>query len=638
MSKPTGLIHLVQGAPLDMTYQHQIDFKSPSEQRAYWDSLVKYTLSDYMYIRRERRSIKVNKSFDDLEGINYLFYRSRTDTDSKWIYCFVTDRAYVNEGTTTLYFEIDVFQTYMFDFTFKPTYISQAHVDRWTPDHTPIYSRTEEGLNYGSEYVTESAYRMVPEAPDLLSSDGIPGFYLIYLSNVRDMDSFEFSTPLGTTKIMGNPIPYQLLLVPALPFSKGVHSAGFSQGDTVYLVSNIEEIINFMANSAFGQYVHQIVYIPYLSIKHWIRRASSSEGENGVTLVFGIEQQYTLEACQISRDDYYHINVCAIKEIKPSEIEDVTYASLDLFEGLEEKIPSETMWTTLKGAPRTTERDRRYESKLLCYPYRYNIFTDWTSAPSLIKNEYLTEDKITIRGTMGMGFNTPRRYWISGYRKDPEGRESSISQLIPLEQPVISDQYYTYMLENKNQIQANVTNATISAVAGGISSTVNGAVGGFANGGIGGAITGGLSSAISSGIQSGVNIANMMRSENAKQSDIKNLPDSISSKECTLAIADKNLFITIYRKAICCEFEEQLAQYWHMYGYKVNRMEVPNLRSRVRYNYLKTIGANITGPIESTYLQTLKAIFDQGITIWHYSESDFNPLDYTYENPEVLLL
>ena len=623
MSEPKGLINLIYRAPLDMTYQHQIDFTSPSEQLTYWGSKIKYRLGDYTYVRRERRSIKVNKSFDELEGINYLAYQAHSGNKTKWYYCFVTDRAYVNDETTTLYFEIDVFQTFMFDYTFKPTYISQAHVDRWDANHKPIYSRTEEGLNYGTEYVTEKAYRMK------VDSEYKHGFYLVYMKDIPGNIRY--------TNIGDNPIPYDILVIPNLEGSDTGTVVGVADAMTnnMIVLSSLKEFQRYMASSDLGNSIQQICYVPYLPFNYKLRKANAGEvNQYGIDAVIQFSFATTVHQFTSETKTF---NAIVLNNIGKSLI--ITeFATMDVFSGLENKIPSAEMWSALKSAPRTTERDRRYESKLLCFPYRYNVFTDWVSAPALIKNEYIVGDKITIKGSIGLNFNTPRRFWIDKYRKDPEGRECSINQLIPYEQSITTDAYYTYMLQNRNQISANLTNAKISAISNVAGATVNGAMGG-ATGGVWGAVGGAITGAVGSGISGALNIQGMIRSENAKQSDIKNMPDTISaSNDCSLAIWDDNTYITLYRKAISCDYEEQLAQYWHMYGYKVNKLDTPNLRSRVRYNFIKTVGANIEGAIESTYLATLKAIFDNGVTIWHYSNTDFNPLDYTYENPEVNLL
>ena len=68
-----------------------------------------------------------------------------------------------------------------------------------------------------------------------------------------------------------------------------------------------------------------------------------------------------------------------------------------------------------------------------------------------------------------------------------------------------------------------------------------------------------------------------------------------------------------------------------MFGYKVNKMEIPNLKSRRYYNYIKTVDANIVGDVPNTHLNTLKGIFDKGITIWHTDDIG----NYSVNNEEV---
>ena len=66
-----------------------------------------------------------------------------------------------------------------------------------------------------------------------------------------------------------------------------------------------------------------------------------------------------------------------------------------------------------------------------------------------------------------------------------------------------------------------------------------------------------------------------------------------------------------------------------MYGYKVNRLKVPNITGRPNFNYIKTIGCNIIGDIPQARLQEIKDLFNRGITLWH------NPntfLDYSVNN------
>ena len=66
-----------------------------------------------------------------------------------------------------------------------------------------------------------------------------------------------------------------------------------------------------------------------------------------------------------------------------------------------------------------------------------------------------------------------------------------------------------------------------------------------------------------------------------------------------------------------------------MYGYSTNTLKIPNLNNRPNWNYIKTIGINIVADIPQEDLQTIKNIFDNGVTLWH-KPTTF--LDYSQNN------
>ena len=69
--------------------------------------------------------------------------------------------------------------------------------------------------------------------------------------------------------------------------------------------------------------------------------------------------------------------------------------------------------------------------------------------------------------------------------------------------------------------------------------------------------------------------------------------------------------------------------YFNCYGYKVNSLKTPNITGRVYWNYVKTVGCNVTANAPQEDIEEIRALFDRGITIWH-NPSYF--LDYTQNN------
>ena len=89
---------------------------------------------------------------------------------------------------------------------------------------------------------------------------------------------------------------------------------------------------------------------------------------------------------------------------------------------------------------------------------------------------------------------------------------------------------------------------------------------------------------------------------------------------------DKNIFT---RYTIKRQFAERIDKFFDMYGYLTNQVKIPNLNNRPNWNYIKTLGANITANIPQGDLQEIKNYFDNGITLWH-NPSTF--LDYSQNN------
>ena len=112
------------------------------------------------------------------------------------------------------------------------------------------------------------------------------------------------------------------------------------------------------------------------------------------------------------------------------------------------------------------------------------------------------------------------------------------------------------------------------------------------------------------------------------------IPDSVSGN---VNSGDVNFTIGLTsfmfkRMSIKNEYAKIIDDYFSMFGYKVNTIKVPTFETRTNWNYIKTIGLNITGDIPQNDMQKIKDIFDNGVTFWH-NPSTF--LDYSQSNAIV---
>lgn len=91
---------------------------------------------------------------------------------------------------------------------------------------------------------------------------------------------------------------------------------------------------------------------------------------------------------------------------------------------------------------------------------------------------------------------------------------------------------------------------------------------------------------------------------------------------------NRNTF-TLEQMSIKSQFAQVIDDFFSMYGYKTNKVKLPNLNNRSNWNYIKTINANILGDIPQEDLQEYKQLFNNGITLWHDSS---HYLDYSQNN------
>lgn len=175
---PNSRVYLLD-TPLDNKYKHQIHFETLDAQRAYFESCIKHSYEGVTFQRKDN-VIRVENHIDYLWDSNYVMYQN-TQYGAKWFYAFITKMEYVNDRTTDVYIETDVYQTWLFNTVIKPSFVVREHV----ADDTIGKHLLDEGLATG-EYTT-SGY--LPS-----NKMGLPWNILAVSDN----------SPMGNSEISGN--------------------------------------------------------------------------------------------------------------------------------------------------------------------------------------------------------------------------------------------------------------------------------------------------------------------------------------------------------------------------------------------------------------------------------------------------
>lgn len=126
---PTTAVYILKDVPLKPDYRHTIYFTNQSDQFNYFHDTNKilYKMLDHTYQRAGVNRIRVQISADNLYNANYMKFMNQR-FNNKWFYAFIKSVNYVNENCSEIEYEIDVLQTWHFDYTLKECFVEREHV------------------------------------------------------------------------------------------------------------------------------------------------------------------------------------------------------------------------------------------------------------------------------------------------------------------------------------------------------------------------------------------------------------------------------------------------------------------------------------------------------------------------------
>lgn len=124
--QPTTNIRLLKGVNLDNSYEHTIYFADETSQRNYFISKTKHNLTGQTFQRTGRNTARLQLNIGDCYDCNYMMFQNSAFSN-KWFYAFVSTPEYINNEVTEITFEIDVMQTWLFNYRLGQCYIERQH-------------------------------------------------------------------------------------------------------------------------------------------------------------------------------------------------------------------------------------------------------------------------------------------------------------------------------------------------------------------------------------------------------------------------------------------------------------------------------------------------------------------------------
>lgn len=540
---PQSDVYLLK-VPLEMDEANQLTFSNATAQYNYFNSLPKRSVDNFTYQRKDG-TIRFGAHFDELIYYNYVMYRN-DNYSNKWFFAYITGMEYLNDNVTAISIKTDVYQTWMFDLTYKRTFIEREHVN----DDTKGLHTYPEGLELG-EMVQNSSTTFEPNKTVWTSG---------HSAKLNNKYMIVFQVTELPTGSYGIDKPHQY---------NSVYSGLFFFGVTT--PADATSIIYKYAGETKSDAIVAIFIAP-TSFFDGCQFSNISTSYGDVTVY------YPVDSTGVSgmSDNNYSIN-------RPA---------------------------TLNGyTPKN--------NKLFCYPFSY-ISIDNNAGECIVERYENFSTSATpsyyMGGSLGQGCSI--KLSPIGYKGQQAGAENYQESITCMKYPICgwaSDYYTNWLTQNAMNIPLTVAGAIGSA---GLTVATAAATGGAS-----------LPLAMASGaLSAGSQIGNLLN----QQYQASLVPDQAhGNSNCSDVNIAWNQCFTVKCMSIKAEYARIIDEYFSMYGYKVNRVKVPNVTGRRNWNYVKTVGCYIEADIPQDDLQEIKSMFDKGVTFWH-NASTF--MDYSQTN------
>lgn len=618
--QPSTEIHILQNIPLNKSYEHTVFYKDAQTQATEFLKYEKYMLTNYSYQRANLGTLRVELKYENLYNCNYMMFKNNAFED-KWFYAFITGVSYVSNEVSEIYYEIDVMQTWCYDYSFLKTFIERQH----SKEDIMFQNTVPEGLELGSEY------RLIKGISYFTS--GSLAWVVLATTNVTGSGVTAYSGMIG-----------------------GVYT-----GLVMYYLrkeSDLVTLLNAFKNAGQEDAIVAFYQAPYFDISKPLNQPYR------VDLDF--EMQENLGNAYKPRNNKLYCYPYTYLECY-STLGISGEFKFDEFENRGAKKVKFAIDSTIFPQAQMTATPYWYRGVNLDYASSvgYNLFPTCSFSGDAFK-AWWAQNKNSYMASMnaiGNNYDTNQRiisnnYAMASLSASTALTNSGISANTALANANASNQ--TALAINENNRQFGQIQNTVNGMSGIIGNALSANVGGVINSAVnmGTSMYGTELSANNTASTLATDLANTNRSVGASQTIARN-SYSTAMKNASMAEVNSNLSNlntyqnatamlvakkqdiqhipnTAHGNAMCDglnysrntagfmfrqwglseEYAKKIDKYFDKYGYAQNTAYVPERLNRKHYSYLKTVGCNIVGKMNNNDILTIKGIYDNGITTW----------------------
>lgn len=639
---PNTKLYILKGVPLDNTYEHTVYYANATAQLNAFLAYKKYELEKLSYQRTGAGLMRVQLTYEQMYDCNYMIFQN-TSYGNKWWYAFITGVAYVNNSTCEISYEIDVMQTWCYDYTFMQSFVDREHVDPSTESFSNYRNYIQpEGLETGNEPIriqkrecggTVKAVCMLATTREdgtqrdyaMVTNNNVSSLYsLIWAVGQNFSDTEQVNSMVNTLRayinngfgeniisLTGGPSPNANRLVNRIPMHNSYELNGNING---YVPKNPKLLCYpfhyYIMNNKEGQ---DIVLRPELVTYEWndadiMVEVVSYTYPQALAVMYPINYNTT----QIYSGGDWNSDCMVHGLAYALYISDYpTYAIAN--------DSYKAWWAQNKNSYLATQGNigRTYNTEMANIGNNYA--QQMVASQNSVNNanlSALTTANNANRSNQTNFSNQTRNNFVSG----AESLASGLGSLLDLDFSGVASGAMGAVhaginqMNNRASMQTNEQNiaaslATATTIAGNNYATAK---------------TLAELSRQASSLSALTNNQNATASLVAKKQDMLNAPDNaIGALSGSPLRADTNNYgFCLFEVCIQKEFLQMADNYFEKYGYKIAQMKTPSkMNNRPYWHYLQTAGCNIKGNFNDTDISAIKTIYNNGITTWNALEN-----------------
>jgi hypothetical protein len=567
-------IHLCAKVPLDPAYTGTIYQVDKASQKAMFANYSVRTYTQYSYQRFKRGVIRVADMADSLYGINYMYFDNLLPSvgTRKTFYCFVTEVEYVNDHTTNVYYELDVMQTYYFDYRIPACFVEREHTptdnlfEHLIPENIPV-----------PEYVVQAMVQKIYHKPTADSSGGVGTMRFLYVPNEKRILYVNTDSEGKITNVEVDPVTDYTQSISVDGQVMGCSKYDLGVTSTAHLSDNVSAIVTKLVEISAN--IVSIYFIPQDAVDYYYQGNQIIEGN-----VFRDDHSsdtYTPHNKKLLSYPYR----CLVLSNNNGQTAEYHWENFSSVDGGGNPVAQFRYYNVtlprvmVQAVPREHRRlAEDFESSVLLSDFQTcswseDSFQRWwnTNKDAFISSVLNTGISAIASGLMSSTYGT-----ISGVAAEGAAIRAGYDE---------------------------ESTATIKRIAERHSAMRQRGT--------------------------GINAANDIRNLMASYKGAKATPDSVHGQLGGQPInfrADRTGF-TLYDMGIRPEIARSIDSYFSMYGYAINQVKELNIFSanakRPRWNYVKTQNAMVLPSqsssdltIDAEHCNMIAEIFNRGVTFW----------------------